>query len=60
MQAVLSGRLDEEPGAQDVSAHSGCREDHIAQLLLRSKLVEGRLIQILYCHVVEEIELTTV
>lgn len=52
---VLGGRLNKEPGRDDVTGTSRSRKHYVAELLFRAQLVEGRLLEELHCELVEQI-----
>lgn len=60
VQTVLRWRLDQEPGADNVTGGASPREDDITELLLRSQLVECGLLQVLQRQLVEQVEFATV
>ena len=57
---VLTGRLDEEPGAKDVPDGSRAREHDVSKLLLRPQLIESGLLEELHGKLVEKRVLPTV
>lgn len=60
VQAVLGRRLDQEPGADDVTGGARPREDDITELLFCSQLVECGLLQVLKCQLVEQVKFSTI